>query len=159
MRIRTACPDDLDEMVRLCAAHAAYERAGYDPVGKVEGLRKLLFASEPALFCRIVEREEGAGLAGYTSWSLEVSTWAAARYAHMDCLYLDSDARGQGLGHALIATIAADALARGVAELQWQTPALNADAIRFYERLDATRKEKFRFCLDRNAMGRLGNAR
>lgn len=159
MRIRTARPDDLDEMVRLCAAHAAYERVEYDPVGKAEGLRKLLFASEPALFCRIVERNEGAGLAGYASWSLEVSTWAATRYAHMDCLYLDADARGQGLGHALVATIAADALVRGVAELQWQTPAFNADAIRFYERLDATRKEKIRFCLDRDAVGQFGNTR
>jgi ribosomal protein S18 acetylase RimI-like enzyme len=150
--VRAAQSGDIEEIVRLCAAHAEYERAEYDPAGKADALRRMLFAPQPRLFCLVVERCNGKGLAGYASWSLEASTWNANHYAHMDCLYLDPDTRGQGIGKTLIARIAADAIAEGVTQVQWQTPAFNADAIRFYERLGTTRNDKIRFYLDLESM-------
>ena len=154
--VRPARPDDLDGVVRLCAAHAAYERADYDPDGKWERLGGLLFGPSPRLFCLVAER--AGALVGYATWSVEVSTWDARPYAHMDCLYLDPDARGGGAGRRLVAQVARDALGRGCRLVQWQTPAFNARAMRFYDRLGATRKEKVRFYLDGEAMERLSEA-
>lgn len=151
--IRAARPDDLDAIVRLCAAHAAYERAEYDPAGKRERLRALLFGPSPRLRALIAER--GGKAVGYATWSEEASTWDAWLYAHMDCLYLDADARGSGAGRLLVARLAHDALAQGCRLVQWQTPAFNTRAMRFYDRLGATRKEKVRFYLDEPAMTRL----
>lgn len=90
--IRSALPDDLSELIRLCAAHAAYEQATYDPAGKAERLGALLFTTSPRLFC--VVAEHAGDLIGYATWSQEVSTWDAWLYAHMDCLYLDPQAGG-----------------------------------------------------------------
>ena len=151
--VRSAHPDDLNEIIRLCAAHAEYERADYDPVGKRERLDGLLFGPSPRLFCLVAER--GDSLVGYATWSEEVSTWDAWIYAHMDCLYLDSDARGSGAGRLLLSQLARDALGRGCRLVQWQTPVFNTRAMRFYDRLGTTRKEKVRFYLGGEGLERL----
>jgi ribosomal protein S18 acetylase RimI-like enzyme len=155
MRIRPAERRDIDEIVRLCAAHAAYEHADYQPATKAQKLGELLFASPARLFCRVVEIGQSE-LTGYATWSEEISTWDAEPYAHMDCLYLEPRARGLGIGRRLVAQIVRDAMARGCRLVQWQTPVFNSPAIRFYERLGATRKDKARFYLAAEAMERLG---
>lgn len=63
----------------------------------------------------------------------------------MDCLYLAEAARGHGLGALLMAAVRAEAAALDLAEIQWQTPPWNDGAIRFYDRLGATSKEKRRY--------------
>lgn len=150
MVVRPVRPDDLDEVVRLCAAHAEYERADYDPEGKTVGLETLLFGPSSRLHGLVADGPDG--IVGYATWSREVSTWDAALYAHMDCLYLDPAARGLGVGRLLVARLVDDALAAGCRQVQWQTPAFNTRAMPFYDRLGATRKEKVRFFLDAEAM-------
>jgi ribosomal protein S18 acetylase RimI-like enzyme len=159
MRIRAAERGDIDEIVRLCAAHAAYEHADYQPATKAQKLGDLLFASPPRLFCRVVEIGTSipSELTGYATWSEEISTWDAGPYVHMDCLYLEPRARGLGIGRRLMAQIVRDAMARGCHLVQWQTPAFNTSAIRFYDRLGATRKDKVRFYLAAESMERLGS--
>ncbi|WP_033823899.1 GNAT family N-acetyltransferase, partial [Kitasatospora sp. MBT63] len=65
----------------------------------------------------------------------------------LDCLYLRDEHRGLGLGGLVIGAVVAEAGARGPAEVQWNTPVRNEGAIRFYDRLGATRKEKQRYSL------------
>jgi GNAT superfamily N-acetyltransferase len=143
--IRWAKPEDMDELVRLCAEHAAFERSHFDPVGKEEALTHMLFTPGARLRCLIAEVDGKA--IGYASFSVEVSTWDAGRYMHMDCLFLRPAARSKGIGRALMRRIAQEALAQGVTRMQWQTPSFNADAIRFYDRLGPGKKEKFRMFL------------
>lgn len=144
--IRWASPGDMHELVRLCAEHAEYERSSFDPTGKQEALAAMLFSKEARLRCLIAEEQEA--IIGYASFSVEVSTWDADRYMHMDCLFLRPSARNKGIGRALMARIAQEALAMGVKRMQWQTPSFNVDAIRFYERLGPMKKEKYRLFLD-----------
>lgn len=136
----------MNELVLLCAEHAAYERTTFDPVGKAEALAWMLFAPDARLSCLVVE--EGGRLVGYASFSVEVSTWDADRYMHMDCLFLRPEARNKGLGRTLMSRIAQEALELGVKRMQWQTPSFNVDAVRFYTRLGPEKKEKFRLFLD-----------
>jgi GNAT superfamily N-acetyltransferase len=84
---------------------------------------------------------------GYASWSLEASTWQAAEYAHLDCLYLREATRGRGAGRLLMGAVEAEARSAGAGELQWQTPAWNEGAIRFYRRTGARDDAKARFTL------------
>lgn len=144
--IRWARPKDMDELVRLCAEHAEYERSSFAPAGKEEALAHMLFGPDARLRCLVAE--EGGKLMGYASFSVEVSTWDADRYMHMDCLFLRPEARNKGIGRALMARIAQEALAEGVKRMQWQTPSFNVNAIRFYDRLGPEKKEKFRMFLD-----------
>ncbi|MBF8185275.1 GNAT family N-acetyltransferase [Nonomuraea sp. K274] len=86
-------------------------------------------------------------LAGYATCAPEFATWRGRTYLHLDCLYLRADHRGQGLGGLLFEAVVAEARALGVEEVQWNTPAWNTGAIRFYDRLGATGVEKMRYTL------------
>lgn len=86
-------------------------------------------------------------LAGFASARLELSTWDAGRYLHLDCIYLRPNDRGGGLGRELIAEVARAAVELGAVNLQWQTPSWNEGAVRFYRRLGASAVEKLRFTL------------
>ncbi len=143
--IRWARLEDMRGLVRLCAEHAEYERSHFDPAGKEEALAQMLFGTGARLRCLVAEAD--GQMLGYASFSVEVSTWDADRYMHMDCLFLRPEARNKGLGRALMRRIAQEALASGVKRMQWQTPSFNVDAIRFYDRLGPEKKEKFRMFL------------
>ncbi|MEM8560556.1 MAG: GNAT family N-acetyltransferase [Bacteroidota bacterium] len=153
MLLRPLQPADLDDLVELCAEHAAYEGGTYASEGKARRLEPLLFGPTPALFGIGVERR--GGLVGFATWMPQLSTWDAAWYVHLDCLYLRPEARGQGLGRRLVAAVVRAAADAGYARMEWQTPTANASAIRFYDRLGARVKAKARFYLDGDAWHRL----
>ncbi|MEU7698727.1 GNAT family N-acetyltransferase [Streptomyces sp. NPDC039028] len=145
--VRHARPEDLARVVELVAEHAAYEKAAAPAPGLAERLAGLLFGPAPArLRCLVAVLPDGT-LAGYASCAPEISTWDGTEYLHMDCLYLTESSRGHGLGPLLMAAVRAEAAGLGLAEVQWQTPAWNEGAIRFYDRLGATSKEKLRYSL------------
>lgn len=144
--IRPVQPADLPQLVELCQAHAAYERAEYSPAGKAEALAGALFGPQPRLYLWVVERQPGK-LAGFMALTLDYSTWDAAPFAHMDCLYLDESLRSQGVGKRLIELAAEFGRTNGCINLQWQTPTWNEGAIRFYVREGGVAREKQRFTL------------
>lgn len=141
---------DLAELVELCAEHAAFEQAPYSREGRTQGLEELLFGEPPRLYGWVVEAP--LSLVGYATVALEASTFDAALYLHMDCLFLRPAARNGGLGRRLMQAIARHALELGVGVVQWQTPEFNVDAMRFYRRAGATAKHKVRFFLEGAAL-------
>lgn len=140
-------PADLPRVALLAAEHAAFERAAPPAPDLADRLRALLFATTaPRLHCFVAERPDGE-VVGYATCASEFSTWDGREYLHMDCLFLRSGNRGQGLGPLLMDAVAAQARDLGLTEIQWQTPTWNEDAVRFYERLGARAKEKLRYTL------------
>ncbi|WP_328527334.1 GNAT family N-acetyltransferase [Nocardioides sp. NBC_00368] len=143
--IRPVGADDLPELVDLIREHASYERAA-DPRPDLQtALAAWLFVPRPRL--RVLVAVQGDALVGYASWSPEASTWQAAEYAHLDCLFLRESTRGRGAGRLLMQAVEAEAHAAGAGELQWQTPEWNDGAIRFYRRTGAREAAKARFTL------------
>jgi ribosomal protein S18 acetylase RimI-like enzyme len=126
--IRAVRPADLPELVRLCAEHAAYERA--DPPAPGLAARLATAFAGPDRWGLVADAD---GLVGYATVSREYDLdlgW----YAHMDCLYLDGAWRDRGIGARLLAAVRAGAAERGLRTVRWQTPDWNTDAIRFYDR-------------------------
>ncbi|MGW8766758.1 N-acetyltransferase family protein [Streptomyces sp. NPDC055815] len=149
--VRHAHPEDLPRIVELITEHAAYEKAAPPAPGLADRLAGLLFGPErPRLRCFVAVLPDGT-LAGYATCAPELSTWDGTEYLHMDCLYLTEPSRGHGLGPLLMTALRTEARSLGLPELQWQTPAWNEDAIRFYDRLGATSKEKRRYTLPTEA--------
>ena len=144
-RIREIRRSDTEALVDLCAAHAAYERATYHRGGKEALLGELLFARPVRLFGFVVEGSDG--LVGYATYAVQWSTWDAAPYLYMDCLYLEADVRGQGIGSALVQRIITEAQRRGCQAVEWQTPVFNTRAMAFYDRLGAEGTKKVRYRL------------
>lgn len=141
--IRPANTEDLPELLELIREHALYEKSAAPDHGLAARLHRMMFAASPRL--HVLVASLGGKLVGYASWSLQVETWHAAEYAHLDCLFLRDSARGFGTGENLMRSVARDALAAGTLEMQWQTPAWNEGAIRFYRRLTSEPLSKLRF--------------
>ena len=141
-----ARPDDLEALQLLIREHALFERAAAPDGELVRRLESLLFSPAPRLHAIVAEGD--GGLAGYATASLEVSTWQASEFLHLDCLYLRAGARGAGVGRRILDRVRVLACELGASEVQWQTPGWNDDAVRFYEREGAVGRDKKRFTLD-----------
>ena len=147
MIIRPLRCDEVGSLVRLCGEHAAYERADYEPEGKSEHLRRAIVAEAPRLGCLVAEVD--GRIVGYATCTRDFSTWRAAEYLYLDCLYIIPEFRGLGIGGRMMQAAGSHARSLGCAIVEWQTPIWNENAIRFYKRLGATASEKIRFRWDR----------
>ena len=144
--VRQVAIDDLGELVELFVEHAQYEGAAFDPDGVADRLLDALWTQPVRLHAWVAT--SGAGLMGYAAATAEFSTWMARDYLHMDCLFVRDGWRGAGIGTALLAAVIEHACDSGYLVLQWQTPAWNKDAARFYRRNGAVEKIKRRYLLD-----------
>ncbi len=144
-RIRNCEEGDLPVLIELCKKHAAYENADYDARNKERLLKAALFGDTPQLHCLVVETDER--VVGYASFTFDYSTWSAASFLHLDCLYLDECYRGYGIGEAMILRIKEIAKVKGCPNVQWQTPVFNERAIKFYKRIGGECKDKVRFTM------------
>lgn len=144
--IRFVEQQDIHEVVDLCEAHAIFEQCEYSKENKAEQLSNDLFSVNPKLYCLVVEKN--SKLIGYATYTVQYSTWDACEYIYMDCLFMNEDARGFGLGEQLIRKIQEEGRKIGCKLIQWQTPGFNVRAIKFYKRIGATSKEKERFFLE-----------
>lgn len=146
--LRLAGAKDAEAISGLCALHAEFERAAFNPQGHFQRLAQALRGENPRILILLAEK---AGLPiAYVSLVREFSTWQAREYLHMDCLFVKDSMRGLGVGRALFAAAQNEARRLGLNELQWQTPAWNADAIGFYQHLGAlsVAKQRFRLKVD-----------
>ncbi|MFZ3473627.1 N-acetyltransferase family protein [Streptomyces sp. 4.24] len=145
--VRPARPEDLPRLVGLMREHQEYEKSEPRPAGPLaDRLGPQLFADDARLWVLLAETPDGA-VAGYAACSAEFSFWDARHHLHMDCLYLAAEARGHGLGAALMEGVRALARTLGLDHVEWQTPDWNEGAIRFYDRLGATGLPKIRYAL------------
>ena len=143
--IRNCEPADLPKLIVLCQKHAEFEKADFSPEGKEESLRKALFNENPKLKCLVVAANET--IVGYASYTFDYSTWDAADFMYMDCLFLEEEARSFGIGEILIEKLKEIAAEKNCINIQWQTPQFNERAIKFYNRIGAKGKDKVRFTL------------
>jgi GNAT superfamily N-acetyltransferase len=141
--IRPAMLSDMSELLKLIAEHAAYEQAPFAAENKQERLARAIFEQPVRLHCEVVE--ENKKLVGYVSYTYDYSTWQAAEYMYMDCLFLRPETRGKGIGGKILKKLQAIARAKGCVNIQWQTPEFNAPAIGFYKKAGASHLNKIRF--------------
>lgn len=143
--IRPVQPADLDELLTMMQEHADFEKAAFNPEGKKEKLYAALFQQPQRLNCWVVTIDEQ--LVGFVSYTFDFSTWDAAEFMYMDCLFLREQTRGRGIGSEIIDRLAAVAAERNCINIQWQTPTFNTPAINFYLKNKALAADKVRFTL------------
>lgn len=148
-RVRRANGGDLALLLPLCAEHAAFEQVTCAATGRGDALAAALDESPPRLHSWLALVDVDA--VGYASATLDFSTLDAAPFLHLDCLYVRGSRRGQGIGLKLWQAAHDFGMQAGCATMQWQTPAWNEDAARFYRRLGAVELDKRRYVLDLDA--------
>ncbi|WP_022888916.1 GNAT family N-acetyltransferase [Agromyces italicus] len=139
-----ATRQDYADVRPLVQKHIAFERS--DVAIPDDWERVIASRAHDGAVVIFVARIDG-DVAGYASMTSDVTTWTGEPFGHLDCVYVAEARRSAGLGRLLVAATAESARARGYRELQWQTPAWNEAAVRFYERLGATHRPKQRFSL------------
>ena len=85
---------------------------------------------------------------GYASYTFDYSIWLGHDYMRIDDVYVDADARGYGIGEALMKKCSELCRKNGVPRIKWEVQTDNVDARRFYERLGARYYEKGVFAWD-----------
>lgn len=148
LTIRPVSRDDLPQLIALCAEHADYEKLHYRHNGQQQRLQAALFDEPARLFIWVVADDDQL-LYGYLSATIDYSTWSAAPYVYMDCLFLKAELRRQGLGSRLLNTLTTFAAERQCSEIQWQTPPDNQTGIDFYQHIGAESLPKQRFTLQK----------
>jgi GNAT superfamily N-acetyltransferase len=74
-------------------------------------------------------------LCGIAHYLFHRSTWAHNRYCYLEDLYVCEDARGHGLGRALIEEVYRKAQAAGASRVYWLTQSSNAQARALYDKV------------------------
>jgi GNAT superfamily N-acetyltransferase len=133
--IRAARAEDVPTILRFVRELAAFEREPDAVDADEEALGEALFGPAPA--AEAVIAEVGGEPAGFALFFHNFSTWTGRRGLYLEDLYVTPDARGRGVGRALLRHLAGVAVDRGCARFEWSVLDWNADAIAFYRALGA----------------------
>jgi GNAT superfamily N-acetyltransferase len=139
--IRPATPADVGTILRFVRDLAAFEREP-DAVEATEAtLAKALFGAQPA--AEAVIAEDATGPLGFALFFHNFSTWTGRRGLYLEDLYVTPEARGKGVGTALLRHLAALAVERGCGRFEWSVLDWNADAIAFYRQMGAVGQDEW----------------
>jgi GNAT superfamily N-acetyltransferase len=136
VEIRAATRVDVRAIHAMIGALARYERLEHLHVASERDIEAALFGLRPAaevLLC-IKDRE----IAGFALFFHNFSTFLGRRGLWLEDLFVLPPYRRQGLGKALLRSLAALAVDRGCARFEWAVLEWNAPAIEFYRSLGAT---------------------
>lgn len=133
--VRRVRESDVDAVVSLVHDLAVHERAPDECHLTAAQLRSALFGPSPALFGHVAE-QDGA-VVGFALWFLNFSTWRGTHGIYLEDLYVRPEARGGGLGKALLAALAEECVRNGYSRLEWVVLEWLAPTIEFYKSLGA----------------------
>ncbi len=131
--IREATAADASEILRLIQALADYERDPGAVVNTTVLIEQWLFGSDAVASALVAELD--GRIVGVAVWYRSYSTWTGAPGVYLEDLFVEPDARGHGLGKALLVALAGVARDRGYARFEWVVLDWNTPAIEFYESL------------------------
>jgi GNAT superfamily N-acetyltransferase len=131
--IRTLQPNDRPQWDALWRGYLEFYKS--DVPAEVTELtwRRLLDPEAPILgFCAA---EPDGKLLGIVHYLFHPVTWAAGPRCYLEDLFTAPDARGRGVGKALIEAVYAAADARGADQVYWLTQEFNATARSLYDQV------------------------
>jgi GNAT superfamily N-acetyltransferase len=79
--------------------------------------------------------DESGKIVGIAALVFHRSTWASTWYCYLEDLFVAPEARGLGVGRALIEAVYAEADRRGAERVYWATQEGNSTARKLYDRI------------------------
>jgi len=135
LTIRPATPNDIPEILALIRELAEYEREPGSAVATADDLMRDGF-TEPKRFHCLMAETDGA-VAGFALYFYNYSTWRGHAGIYLEDLFVRPAQRGNGVGKALLSSVAAVAVKEGCPRLEWAVLDWNKPAIDFYESVGA----------------------
>ncbi len=135
LSIRPAAPADLPLIAELIRALSVYEKLAGEVRFDEAQLGEHLFGPRP--MAEVIIGEIDGQPQGFALFFHNFSTFEGRPGIYLEDLFVQPEARGSGLGKALLARLAALAVERGCARLEWWVLDWNEPAIGFYRKLGA----------------------
>jgi GNAT superfamily N-acetyltransferase len=134
-RIRPATIEDAGLILRFIEELASFEQAAEQVISTERMLEEQLFGERPA--AEVVIAEVDGEARGFALFFHNFSTWLGRRGLYLEDLYVSPEARGTGIGKALLSYLAGVAVSRGCGRIDWWVLDWNTDAIEFYRSIGA----------------------
>jgi GNAT superfamily N-acetyltransferase len=133
--LRSATTADASLIVRFIKALAIYERLDEEAKATEADIVEALTSAGRRVSCEIAELDGEP--VGFALWFYIYSTFNGRFSLFLEDLFVTPEARGQGVGKALLIRLARRCADEGLGRMDWAVLDWNAPAIGFYERLGA----------------------
>ena len=135
LSIRPATAADLPLIAELIRELAAYEKLGHEVRFDEAVLGEKLFGPRP--YAEVLIGEVDGEALGFALFFHNFSTFEGHPGIYLEDLFVQPEARGKGLGKALLAGLARLAAERGCARLEWSVLDWNELGKGFYRTIGA----------------------
>ncbi|MBL9050131.1 MAG: GNAT family N-acetyltransferase [Tabrizicola sp.] len=132
-KIRPLRPEDETDWRRLWSGYLAFYKTSV-PEAVYRSTFARLLGDDPRDFSALVAEVDGR-LVGLTHFLFHRHCWKVEDVCYLQDLYVDPEARGTGLGRALIEAVYARADAAGAPAVYWLTQDFNHEARLLYDRI------------------------
>jgi GNAT superfamily N-acetyltransferase len=139
--IRSATPQDAALILRFIRELAEFEREPDAVKATEESLRHALFGERSAE--AVIAEQDGEPM-GFALFFHNFSTWTGRKGLYLEDLYVTPEARGSGVGTALLRHLAGIALDRDCGRFEWAVLDWNTPAIDFYTVMGAESLDEWR---------------
>jgi GNAT superfamily N-acetyltransferase len=139
--IRPATPADVPLILRFVRDLAEFEREP-DSVKATEPMLHAALFGPDAVAEAVIAEIDGRPM-GFALFFRNFSTWTGLPGLYLEDLYVTPEARGAGVGTALLRHLAKMAHDRGYARFEWAVLDWNTPAIDFYAKLGAEAKDEW----------------
>jgi GNAT superfamily N-acetyltransferase len=149
--VRNAQKRDFAQWLPLWRGYQAFYRVDLGDAVTQATWQRFFDATEP-MHCAVAEQGQpdgGGRLVGIVHYIFHRSCWLLNPSCYLQDLFAAPDARGQGVGRALIEHVYAKAAEAGSARVWWLTHESNTNAMQLYDRI----AEKSGFVQYRKAIG------
>ena len=156
LEIRSAQVEDVPLIHALIAGLAEYEKLSHEFVASPEDLQRTLFGDRPG--AEVLLAFTGGACQGFALFFPNYSTFLGRPGLYLEDLFVQPEARGQGIGTALLTRLARIACDRDYGRVEWSVLDWNAPSIGFYKSLGAVPMEEWTtFRLAGDAIGKVAD--
>lgn len=155
LALRGAVAADAPLIVRFIADLAAYEKLSNEAKATEADIVRDLFGPDPKAFCEIAEWEGRP--VGFALWFYTYSTFQGRYGIWLEDLFVEPEARGHGIGKALLVNLAQRCVREGLGRFEWWVLDWNAPSIAFYKSQGGVMQDEWtKVRVDGEALAKLG---
>lgn len=142
LTIRPALPSETSLVLGFIRELARYERLEHEVSASEAELSEALFGARR--YAEVIFACSGGTPVGFALFFHNFSTFKGRPGIYLEDLFVRPEARGRGIGKALLAYLARLAVERRCARLEWAVLDWNEPSIRFYRKLGAVSMDEWR---------------
>ncbi len=135
IELRAATAADVALIFAFIKELAEYEKLGHEILATESQIRATLFGERPV--SEVVIASLDGTPVGFALFFPNYSTFLGRPGLYLEDLFVRSEARGLGIGRALLEHLARVAVERGWGRLEWRVLDWNEPSISFYKKLGA----------------------